>query len=327
MTGNEFTRVLVTGGAGFIGSHIVDRLVRMQHEVTVLDNLSTGKIQNLESDVTLGHVRFFEGDVRDGDLVNKLVRGIDAVVHLAAEVSVPYSVENPILTNDVNLNGTLNLLNACAKNGAHRFVLISTCAVYGEPHYLPIDEKHPTQPLSPYASSKLAAEAYRDVFGKVYGLGSVILRLFNVYGPRQRAYDVYSGVITRFVNHLFHGKPLVIYGDGEQTRDFVHVDDVVEAVVLALESKKAAGETFNVGSGKPISINELASLVSRAFGVDAEVIHEKPRAGDLRHSYACIAKAEKTLGFEPMMPLERGLRGLIREFKEKSSECYALPRA
>ena len=324
---NEFSRVLVTGGAGFIGSHIVDKLVEIQFEVSVVDDLSTGRIGNLESYVGLGKVRFFEGDIRDGELVKKLVSDVDAVVHLAAAVSVPFSVENPALTNDVNVNGTLNLLNACANAHVKRFVFISSCAVYGEPCYLPINEEHPTQPLSPYAVSKLAAEAYRDVFGKVYGLPTVILRLFNVYGPRQREDDAYSGVITKFVNHLIHGKPLVIYGDGEQTRDFVHVEDVVEAVLLALENEKAVGETFNVGSGKPTSINELAKLVSEVFGVGAEVIYEKPRAGDLKHSYACIAKAEKALGFEPVMPLGLGLRSLIRESKEKSSECYALPRA
>jgi UDP-glucose 4-epimerase len=324
---NGFSRVLVTGGAGFIGSHVVDRLVRMQREVLVIDDLSSGKIENLGSHVALGKVRFFEGDIRDGELVSKLVRGVDAVVHLAAAVSVPFSVENPVLTNDVNVNGTLNLLNACVSADVQRFVLISSCAVYGEPCYLPINEEHPTLPLSPYAASKLAAEAYRIGFGKVHGLDPVVLRLFNVYGSRQREDDAYSGVITKFVNHLIHGKPLVIYGDGAQTRDFVHVENVVEAVLLALENEKAVGETFNVGSGKPTSINELAKLVSEAFGVDAEIIYEKPRAGDLRHSYACISKAEKALGFEPTMSLELGLRSLIRECKEKSNECYALSTA
>ena len=291
----------------------MDSLVRMQCEVSVIDNLFSGKVENLEPHVALGKVRFFEGDIRDAELVKKLVGNVDAVIHLAAVVSVPFSVENPVLTNDVNLNGTLNLLDACVNAHVKRVVFVSSCAVYGEPHYLPINEEHPTQPLSPYAVSKLAAEAYCIVFGIVYGLAPVVLRLFNVYGPRQRENDAYSGVITKFVNHLVHGKPLVIYGDGEQTRDFVHVEDVVHAVLLALENEKAAGETFNVGSGKPTSINELAKLVSEAFGVDAEVIYEKPRAGDLKHSCACIAKAEKALGFEPMLSLERGLRSLIRE--------------
>jgi UDP-glucose 4-epimerase len=321
---NGFSRVLVTGGAGFIGSHIVDRLVGMQCEVSVVDDLSSGRIGNLASHVALGKVRFFEGDVRDCELVKKLVGDVDAVVHSAAAVSVPFSVENPVLTNDVNVNGTLNLLDACVNAHVKRFVFISSCAVYGEPRYLPTSEEHPTQPLSPYAASKLAAEAYRDVFGKVYGLDAVVLRLFNVYGPRQREDDAYSGVITKFVNHLIHGKPLVIYGDGEQTRDFVHVEDVVEAVLLALENEKAVGETFNVGSGKPTSINELAGLVSEAFGVDAEVVYEKPRAGDLKQSCACIEKAEKALGYEPAVTLRHGLQGLIREFKERESVCYVV---
>jgi UDP-glucose 4-epimerase len=324
---NEFTRVLVTGGAGFIGSHVVDNLLKMRREVSVIDDLSSGRIENLKSHIALEKIKFFEGDIRDAELVKKLVRDVDAVIHAAAAVSVPFSVQNPILTNDVNVNGTLNLLNACVNADVRKFIFISSCAVYGEPHHLPIKEEHPTQPLSPYAASKLAAEAYRNVFGKVYGLDTVILRLFNVYGPRQREDDAYSGVITKFVNHLIQGKPLVIYGDGEQTRDFVHVNDVVEAVLLALENGKVASETFNVGSGEPTSINELANLVSDAFGVDAEIVYEKPRAGDLKRSYACIAKAEKALGYVPTVTLRHGLQSLIRESKEKNSECYALPRA
>jgi len=319
----EFTRVLVTGGAGFMGSHIVDRLVNIQREVLVVDNLSTGKVENLEPHVALGKVKFFEGDVRDRELVGRLVKDVDAVVHQAAVVGVPFSVENPTLTTDVNVNGTLNLLNACLDADVNRFIFISSCAVYGEPNYLPIDEKHPPQLLSPYATSKLVAEAYCNAFGRVDGLDTVILRLFNVYGSRQREDDAYSDVITRFVSNLIHRKPLVIFGDGEQIRDFVHIKDVVDAVLLVLKNEKAAHETFNVGSGDPTSIINLAKLVSEAFGVDAKIIYEKPRAGDLRHSHACIAKAEEALGYHPKVPLERGLRSLIRESRE-NNDFYAL---
>ncbi|TET65018.1 SDR family NAD(P)-dependent oxidoreductase, partial [Candidatus Bathyarchaeota archaeon] len=255
-----FSRVLVTGGAGFIGSHLVDELVKRGYAVSVIDDLSTGEVENLQCHLD-GEVKFFKGDIRDGQLVDELVGGVDAVIHLAAISSVSFSVENPVLTNDVNVNGTLNLLNACVNAGVQRFIFISSCAVYGEPCYLPVNEKHPVKPLSPYAASKVAAEEYCEVFRKGYGLDTVVLRLFNVYGSRQRKEDTYSGVITRFAANLVYGKPLLIYGDGSQTRDFIHVDDVVEAVRLVLESGDVAGETFNVGSGKPTSINELAKLL------------------------------------------------------------------
>ena len=312
-----FSRVLVTGGAGFIGSHLVDELVKMGYEVSVIDDLSTGKIENLQRHLD-GKVKFFKGDIRDGQLVDELVGGVDAVIHLAAISSVSFSVENPVLTNDVNVNGTLNLLNACVNAGVQRFIFISSCAVYGEPCYLPVNEKHPVKPLSPYAASKVAAEESCEVFRKAYGLDTVVLRLFNVYGSRQRKEDTYSGVITRFAANLVYGKPLLIYGDGSQTRDFIHVDDVVEAVRLVLESGDVAGETFNVGSGKPTSINELAKLLTEGSGGGVEMVYEERRVGDLEQSYADIVKAEKALGYKPRMALERGLRSLMFEFKEKN---------
>lgn len=300
----------------------MDKLVKMRREVSVIDNLFTGKVENLQSNLKDGKIKFFKGDIRDGKLVNELVKSADAVVHLAAISSVPFSVENPVLTNDVNVNGTLNLLKACRESNVKKFVFISSCSVYGEPQYLPVNEEHPTQPLSPYAASKVAAEAYCKAFREAYGLDTVVLRLFNVYGTRQREEDMYSGVITKFANNLTRGKPLMIYGDGNQTRDFIDVEDVVEAVWLTLESENAAGETFNVGSGKATSINELAKLLAEIFGVEAEVIHGKPRAGDLKQSYADIAKAEESLGYKPKIDLEHGLRSLMFELKGKVSEHY-----
>lgn len=307
----------MTGGAGFIGSHLVDELVKMGYEVSVIDDLSTGEVENLQCHLD-GEVKFFKGDIRDGRLVDELVGGVDAVIHLAAISSVSFSVENPVLTNDVNVNGTLNLLNACVNAGVQRFIFISSCAVYGEPCYLPVNEKHPVKPLSPYAASKVAAEEHCEVFRKAYGLDTVVLRLFNVYGSRQRREDTYSGVITRFAANLVYGKPLLIYGDGSQTRDFIHVGDVVEAVRLVLESGDVAGETFNVGSGKPTSINELAKLLTEGSGGGVEMVYEKRRIGDLEQSYADIGKAEKALGYKPRLALERGLRSLMFEFKEKN---------
>ncbi|UCE95320.1 MAG: SDR family NAD(P)-dependent oxidoreductase, partial [Candidatus Bathyarchaeota archaeon] len=218
--------VLVTGGAGFIGSHVVDKLVGLGHEVVVLDNLSTGLLENLRRHVDDGNVGFVEGDIREVRLVDRLFKRVDAVVHLAAVTSVPFSMSHPVLTNRVNLDGTLNLLRASLENNVERFVLVSSCAIYGEPCYSPVDEEHPMHPLSPYAASKLAAEHYCRVFKSAYGLDAVVLRPFNVYGDRQRREDMYSGVITRFAESMLTGKPLVVYGDGSQTRDFVHVYDV-----------------------------------------------------------------------------------------------------
>lgn len=316
-----FSKVLVTGGAGFIGSHFVDKLVKLQCEVFVVDNLFTGKVENLQPYIADGKVKFFKGDIRDKKLVNELVRNVDVVVHLAAISSVPFSVANPVLTNEVNVDGTLNLLDACVKADVQRFVFTSSCAVYGEPRYLPVDEKHPVQPLSPYAASKVAAEVYCRVFKETYGLDTVVLRLFNVYGAGQSKEDVYSGVITKFADNLICGRPLVIYGDGNQTRDFVHVEDVVEVIWLTLENKEAVGETFNVGSGKPTSINELAKFLAEILGGEAEIVHEKPRVGDLRQSYADISKLEKVLGFKPKVDLKQGLERLMVEVKEEKDEA------
>ncbi len=312
-----FSKVLVTGGAGFIGSHVVDRLAEMGVEVLVVDNLFTGKVENLQKALEHGNVRFFEGDIRDGGIVERVVGEVEAVVHLAAIASVPFSVENPVLTNDVNVGGTLNLLDACVRKDVQRFVFVSSCAVYGEPSYLPVDEEHPVKPLSPYAASKVSAEVYCEVFGRVYGLGVVVLRLFNVYGSRQRGEDDYSGVISKFLKNMACGRPLVVFGDGEQTRDFVHVDDVVDAVLLALESEGAVGEVFNVGSGRSVSVNELVGVMGEVFGVEVEVVYEKERAGDIRASCSDISKAQRILGYRPRVTLESGLRRLVLECKGK----------
>jgi UDP-glucose 4-epimerase len=311
----DFTRVLVTGGAGFIGSHVVEKLVGLGCDVCALDNLSTGSLENLRSCVKGGKVDFVEGDILDRELVEALVKRVDAVVHLAAVTSVPFSVAHPVLTNEVNVAGTLNLLKACSKSDVQRFVLVSSCAVYGEPDYLPVDENHRTNPLSPYSASKLAAEHYCQAFSHSCGLETVILRLFNVYGPRQREDDTYSGVITRFVRNLFSGKPLVVYGDGSQTRDFVHVHDVAEAVWLALNVRDVANQAYNVGYGRPVDINELAKMLAGFFGDTVEVQYKEPRIGDLKHSYADVTKAKEALRYRPKIALEVGLQSLIHEAK------------
>lgn len=304
-------RILVTGGAGFIGSHLVDTLVRDGCEVCVLDNLSTGRLENIKHHIGSGNVIFVQGDVRDKQAVCETVKGVETVFHLAAITSVPYSIRNLEVTREVNVTGTMNLLEACLRGDVERFVHVSTCAVYGEAEYLPIDEKHPARPVSPYAESKLAAERCCSEFQEAYGLKVTVLRLFNVYGLRMRD-DQYGGVIARFVERQRGGKPPVIYGDGSQTRDFVHVGDAVRAMKLALDVGNAVSETFNIGSGVPTTINQLAQLLMQMFGVEGvRPQFRGARRGDLRHSYADVSKARKALGYEPRIFLKEGLATFV----------------
>ena len=313
-------RVLVTGGAGFIGSHVADRLVDRDYHVRVLDNLSTGKRENLKQHLSCGEVEFIKGDVRDVKLVEKCVREVDAVIHLAALTSVPFSVENPDLTFAVNVGGTMNLLSSCAKQKVGKFVFVSSCAIYGEPEFLPITEEHPERPMSPYAESKLAGEKYCLGFHEKGLLRSVALRFFNVYGVRQVMND-YCGVIAQFIDSSKRGLSLVVYGDGMQTRDFVNVNDATDAVVSSLEKSNSEGEVLNVGFGAPTSINDLAVAVMECAGLKLEVVHEEPRLGDIKHSYADISKAEELLGYNPTVPLKDGLRTLLAEKQVDKQIC------
>lgn len=306
------TKVLVTGGAGFIGSHVVDRLVSEGYDVSVIDDLSTGNIGTIQAHLSSGKVDFVKGDIRDALLVKKSLDGVDVVVHLAALVSVPLSVENPNLTFDINLNGTLNLLQSSLKAKVKRFVFISSCAVYGNPESLPINEATRTNPISPYAESKLLAERYCLGFNDLQHLRTVVLRFFNVYGPRQKIND-YSGVITHFIDLSKKKLPLIIYGDGSQTRDFVNVYDVTEGVLASMRSLQAEGEVFNIGSGKPTSINELAKTVLEVTGSYSKIHYEKTRAGDIKDSYADISKANIRLGYVPKFSLRDGLQVLVKE--------------
>ena len=305
-------KVLVTGGAGFIGSHLVDRLVDCGYHVRVVDNLSTGKRENISGHLKSGAVEFVEGDIRDASVIEGCVEHVDVAVHLAAIISVPFSVENPSVTFDVNVKGTLNLLRACAEAKVDKFVFASSCAVYGEPEFLPLNEEHPSNPISPYAESKLAAEKFCLGFHAKQLLQSVVLRFFNVYGPRQGVND-YSGVITRFIDQGRKGLPLIVYGDGGQTRDFVNVHDVVEAVSSAMTSEYAEGKLFNIGFGQATSVNELAETILETAKLDSQVLHEEPRLGEIRHSYADISKAEKLLEYKPKVSLKDGLAELLAE--------------
>ncbi|WP_342677117.1 SDR family oxidoreductase [Methanofollis sp. UBA420] len=298
-------KYIVTGGAGFIGSHIAEAL-RDRHEVVVIDDFSTGHPENLRGfDVTL-----VEGSVADLPLLQEIFAGADGVFHQAAIASVPKSVADPLATHEANLTGTLNVLLAARDAGVRKVVLASSSAVYGESPELPKREGMLPEPLSPYAVSKLAGEHYAASFSRLYGLQAVCLRYFNVFGPRQDPSSPYSGVISIFADRILAGKPITIYGDGEQTRDFVYVADVVRANLRAMEG--GAEGVFNIARGRTTTLNALAETMMRAAGRTVEVRHAEARAGDIRHSCADIERAREILGWAPEWGLEDGLARTIR---------------
>ncbi len=308
----------MTGGAGFIGSHVVDRLVAEGFEVRVLDDLSSGCLDNIGVHVDSGKAEFLEGDIKDEKTVAKCMHGVGFVVHLAAVVSVPFSIKNPDLTFQTNLKGTVNVLVASAKAKVSRLVFASTCAVYGDSKYLPVDEEHPLNPISSYAESKLAAERFVIGFCERGVLDCVALRFFNVYGPRQCMSD-YSGVITKFIDFAKHGMPLTVYGDGSATRDFVFVGDVVDAIMLCRQRKEACGEVFNVGTGKATTVKELAETVLELVPRGSDINYGPPRSGDIKDSYANVTKAERLLGFTARTGLQCGLRVLISRGEDSAT--------
>jgi len=298
------TRILVTGGAGFIGSHLVDRLVQEKYDVTVLDDFSIGRLQNIKQN--MNSIRLLKKDVRSSKAAKEAVKDVDVVFHFAAIASVPLSIRKPELVNEVNVKGTLNLLDASVNSDVKNFVYISSCAVYGEAEKLPIKEDHPTNPISPYAASKLAAEHHCKAFHQTYGLETICLRLFNVYGSRMRA-GSYGGVITQFISRLARNSSPIIYGDGEQTRDFVHVSDITECL-LSLHNETSAGEVFNIGSGEAVSINQLAEILAEAMEKrHLKPSYAEPRVGEIKHSCADISKARQRLGYVPRIFLKEGL--------------------
>ncbi|MFB6105950.1 MAG: NAD-dependent epimerase/dehydratase family protein [Halobacteriaceae archaeon] len=295
--------VLVTGGAGFIGSHIASALVA-DNEVRVLDDLSAGDRSRVPAGATL-----YDGDVRDQAALREAVDGVDVVFHEAARVSVSDSVEAPSETNSVNLTGTLRVLEAARREDA-RVVFASSAAIYGEPTAVPIPEDEPTDPTSPYGVQKLAGDHYVRLYHDLFGLDTVALRYFNVYGPGQGSGGDYSGVITVFVRQAVAGGPITVHGDGTQTRDFVHVSDVVQANLLAATTPHV-GEAYNVASGQAITIRRLAETVSDVVDSDAEVVFEEPRQGDIDASEADIGKARRQLGYDPQRGLAEGLADLV----------------
>ncbi len=304
-----FGKVLVSGGAGFIGSHVVELLLSEKEveQVVVIDNFFTGSLDNLKAFLEDSKLKVIEGDIRDKELVKRFVKEADFIFHQAAVVSVPLSIEKPDLTNDVNVNGTINLLEAALSSNVERFVYASSCAVYGNPTSLPINEKSELDPLSPYAASKLAAESYCRAFYESYGLKTVCLRYFNVYGPRQAGGN-YSGVISIFMRQALQGQPLTIRGDGKQTRDFVFVKDVARANLLASLKEEAIGKVLNVGTGKAITINELAEKISEMVGHRAGFKYIPLLKGEVMHSVADISLAREILGYSPTFRIEDGLK-------------------
>ena len=308
---STYDRVLVTGGAGFIGSHIIDALLNEGASVWALDDLSTGSLHNLRPWKGSRRLHFRRGSTLQARVVDALTRRVDAVIHLAAVVSPYVSLKKPTVVKSVNVRGTMNVLDAALKAKSKRVVFASSSSVYGNQTALPIAEDNPLRPITPYGASKLEGEKRCEVYFRTYGLSTVALRYFNVYGPRQRA-NPYSGVIAIFSQQLRKGRRPTIYGDGGQTRDFIHVSDVVTANMQALQTRKRIEGTFNVGTGHPTTINQLASLIATLVGrPDIPPTHSQARTGDIRDSYASVIKAKELLGFEAEVELKSGLNSLL----------------
>ena len=310
-------RYLVTGGAGFIGSNTVDELVRRGHSVVVLDDLSSGKEENLAE--IRSKITFVKGSITDLEAVQKAIHQAEYVIHLAARTSVPRSVKDPLETNKINVEGTLNVLVAARDNKVKRVVFSASSSVYGETPTLPKSEAMQPQPISPYGVSKYAGELYAQTFGRCYGLETVSLRYFNIFGPRQDPDSPYSGVLSRFAAAFLEEQPPVVYGDGEQTRDFTYVDNAVQANLLACEAPSAPGAVFNVGTGTRVSLNQTLEQFQRISGKKLEVKYEPAREGDIRDSHADITKAREVLGYEPSVMFEEGL--------ERTFEWYRVHHA
>ncbi len=308
---------LVTGGAGFIGSNTVGRLLELGERVRVLDNFATGKRHYLFP--IQDRIELIEGDIRYLNVVQEATKGVDYVIHMAALPSVPRSIRTPIESNDVNVSGTLNVLIAARDLGVKRVVYGASSSAYGDSEVLPKSEDMAALPLSPYAVNKFAGELYCRVFHQVYGLEAVSLRYFNVFGPRQDPMSQYSAVIPKFIGAALAGRPPVIFGDGEQSRDFTFVENVVEANLLACTAAAAPGETINIACGTRVTLNELAALIGRIVGTEVKPTYQPRRSGDVRHSLADIRKGERILGYRPRVGLEEGLRRTVDWLREQSA--------
>jgi nucleoside-diphosphate-sugar epimerase len=312
--------VLVTGGGGFLGSHLVERLLAEGHRVRVLDNFATGRRENLLH--ILDEIELIEGDIQSYERVHNAVRGCELVFHLAALPSVPRSVQDPLTSNASNVIGTLNVLLAARDEEVRRVVFASSSSIYGANRELPKREDMPAFPIAPYAVAKQAAEGYCRAFFEVYGLETVALRYFNVFGPRQDPLSQYAAVIPRFITAFLNGRPPVVYGDGEQSRDFTYIDNAVQATVLAAAATGVAGEVFNVACGERITLNQLLEELRRLTGRGIKATYEEPRPGDVPHSLADISRARERLGYAPAVDARTGLARTL-----EYSEGVARPAA
>jgi len=325
-------QILVTGGAGFIGGHLAEQFVTDGHDVVVLDNLDPFyhldiKRHNIETAREAaeegGRYEFIEGDIRNADLVTELVTDTDYVYHQAAQAGVRPSVENPRKYDEVNVDGTLNVLDACRETGIERFVMASSSSVYGVPRSLPYEETHPTTPVSPYGSSKLAAERYAMSYSEVYDLPAVALRYFTVYGPRMRP----NMAISNFVSRCINGEPPIVYGDGTQTRDFTYIDDVIKANRTLLDTDAADGQALNIGSTDNIEIKTLAEEIRNQLAPDLDLVYEDRHDADAEHTHADISRAQELLGYESSHTIREGVGKFIEWYQENRGWYEPLVRA
>jgi nucleoside-diphosphate-sugar epimerase len=303
-------KYLVTGGAGFIGSHLVEELVKRGGAIRVLDNFLTGKRENIAH--LLDKIELIEGDIRDYEVCRRAVQGMDFILHQAALTSVPRSVEDPLLANEINIRGTLNLLLASKEEKVKRFVFASSSSVYGDDPHFPKREDNGGKPRSPYAVSKRVGEMYCQVFSQIYNVSTAVLRYFNIFGPRQDPFSQYAAVIPIFIAKMLRGEKPTIFGDGEQSRDFTYVANVVQANILAVEAGEISGEIFNIACGNKTTVNSLAEKINKLLKKKITPLHVDPRPGDIRHSFADISKAKKMLNYKPFVPFEEGLKETIR---------------
>jgi UDP-glucose 4-epimerase len=310
-------KILVTGGAGFIGSHLVDALLKEGNKVIVYDNLDeyySGKEENIRHNLVNRNMAFVKADIQNSEALLKATTGVDVIFHLAAQPGVRYSMDNPIKTHNVNTLGTLNVLRAARQLGVKRVIYASSSSVYGNPTRLPVDEQDPTNPISIYGVSKLTAEIYCKVFYQQFDLPIVALRYFTVYGPRQRP----DMAIYTWTKAILEGRPVTVYGDGNQTRDFTYVDDIVEGTCEAAQGEGVEGQVFNLGGGCRISVNETVKMLADLSGVSrSRIIHDRSKPGDVRHTHADIAKARKMLDFDPKVQVEYGLGKFVAWYSGK----------
>jgi len=311
------SKVLVTGGAGFIGSNLTESLLKGKHFVRVLDDFSTGKKENLIFNKSYPSLEVMAGDIRSLRTCKKAMKGMEYVFHQAALPSVQRSVEDPETSNAINVGGTLNILLAAREEGVKRVIYASSSSIYGDTPTLPKHEEMPSHPLSPYALQKYIGEQYCRLFYQLYGLDSVSLRYFNIFGPKQDPNSLYSAVIPRFIDALLHGRPPIIFGDGEQSRDFTFIENVVQANLLAMSAERLHGEAMNIACGKRISLNQLLKILKQILGSKLSPVYQEPREGDVRHSLADIHKSKKIINYMPNVGTREGLKKTVEFFRRQ----------